>query len=388
MGLDKEELYEADRIQHLQSAYQYGSKEYGENEEAKKEIDLLNTKIYEKDSEIVELWQETRTWSLEHYARMHNNLGIQYDKQYYESDVAQEAKSLVNQNIGKVFEESRGAVIFRGENFGLHNRVFLSSAQNPTYEAKDLALAFNKEKDFSFDQSFISTSTEQIEYFKVVYKAVEEIDPDVARKFTHIPFGIVSLKGKKLSSRAGTIVSIDSYINEFSMAYNEAGFEKKTGDDSEHHKVVIGAVKYSMLTNAVGNNIVCDIEESVQLQGNTGPYLQYAYARCRSVLEKAGERKQNYESTIKNYELEEEMLLRTLYRFPEVVEEAARLYSPHLISSFLFDLAQKYNLFYQKVSILSAPKEEKDFRVAITAAVAQVLKNGLGLLGIEVLERM
>lgn len=376
-------------IEWLQQAYQYGSKKYIEDPKVKKEIDELNKKIYQKDPSIMPLWENTRRISLKHYEEMYEKIGIAYDHQYFESEVAEEAVNLVHQNVGSVFMESNGAIIFPGGRFGLHNRVFITSAGNPTYEAKDLALAFRKEKDYKYDRSLISTASEQTEYFKVVYKAVDQIDKNIAKKFTHIPFGMVNLKGKKISSREGTIVSIDDYFKEYSLAYEKAGLFTKLGEKNEHHKVISGAIKYAMLSNGIGKNIICDIEESINLQGNTGPYLQYTYARCKSVLLKLKQESDFSQVSIGGLVDEELKILRSLYKFPEIVNEAGITLNPSVIAHYLFDLAQRYNLFYQNIPILKAKsKKLVEFRLSITRATAHVLKNGLNLLGIDVLEKM
>ena len=390
-------------IQNLQEAYVYGSKMYEQNKQAKKEIDELNTKIYNQNKSIVDLWKKTRKWSLDCYKVMNKRLNTKYHKEYFESEAAKQGKKIVLKNLNKVFKKSKGAIIFPGEKYGLHTRVFVTSDNNPTYEAKDLALMFLKKKDFDYDLSLVSTAVEQIEYFKVVYKAAEMIFPDLAKKFVHIPFGLVSLTGAKLSSRKGTIVSINEVLEKTKESlvglmkqkkYSQKQIEKIVG------ALCIGASKYSILKHTPIKNIVFNIKESVVLQGNSGPYLQYTHARACSILKKSGHSEQSEESRGKKQEsrdssgfalrmTKELALLKLLYNFPEVVEKSAQKYSPNLICNYLFELAQLFNNFYESTPVLKAENQKlKKARLALVAANAQVLKNGLNLLGISAPEKM
>lgn len=378
----------SENIHKLQKAYEHGSAQY---DDRKEEVDQINKQIYEKNSEIISLWEKTRNWSLAYYEILNKRLGTSYTKQYFESQTADAGRKVVEENIGQVFEKSEGAIVFPGEKYGLHTRVFITQNNNPTYEAKDLGLVFLKSKDYTYDLSLIATASEQIEYFKVVYKAASLIAPELARKFHHIPFGMVTLKGAKLSSRNGNIVSIEQLLSMVEQSLVDIMIEKEYEEDKIHTSVeilTIAAAKYAILKNDPTKNIVFDLKETVAIEGNSGPYLLYTYARCRSVAEKAGE--SHYEIIIANCEFNEEelSLLRTLYKFPEVVADAGKMFAPSMIANYLYDIAQKYNLFYQKVPILNSIEKEKQFRLVLTAATAQVLKNGLNLLGIPVLERM
>lgn len=390
LGL-KEQNDLSENIKLLQKAYEYGSSEYEASKKTQEEINELNLSLYHKDPSITDLWEKTRGWSLSYYDKLNKRLGTTYHKQYFETQTAEEGKRIVLENIGKVFEKSEGAIIFPGEKYDLHTRVFITEHGNPTYEAKDLGLIFLKSKDFDYEYSLIATASEQTEYFKVVYKAASLIAPDLASKFKHIAFGMVTLKGGKLSSRTGNIISIDQLLEVVDEALVKLMDEKKYTQEQINairEPLTIGASKYAILKNDASKNITFDLNVTVALDGNSGPYLQYTYARCKSVLSK--ENNISYEFKITNYEFKDKELnlLRTLYKFPEVVLEAGKNFSPNLIANYLYDLAQKYNLFYQKVPILNSEENEKQFRLALTAATAQVLKNGLTLLGIPVLEKM
>ncbi len=389
-------------IKNLQKAYIYGSQKYETSDKAKKKIKELNIKIYEKSEEVYELWEKTRSWSLNYYRAMNKQLGTFYHKEYFESQAAEKGKEIVEQHTSKVFKKSRNAVVFPGDKYGLHTRVFLTSEGLPTYEAKDLALIFLKKQDFDYDLSLVSTATEQTEYFKVVYKAAEQIAPELAEKFTHIPFGLVSLTGTKLSSRKGNIVSIDELLNRVEDSLVTIMKEKKylqSQIEKLKTPLTIGASKYSILKHTPARNISFDIKESVSLEGDSGPYLQYTYVRTKSILRKAKTINHELQSTARglnnhNLNKKELDLLRALYRFPEVIEKAAITYNPSLICNYLFSLAQEFNSFYEKLPVLKLPvletetEKKKKLRLSLVKAVSYTIKNGVYLLGIQVPEKM
>ena len=396
------------RIKFLGEAYAFGAKIYEEDENAKKEIEELNKKIYDKEPTIIALYEKGRRWSLEYFESIYKRLGTKFDFYYFESEVGKDGLELVRKYIKKgVFEESEGAIIFSGEKYGLHNRVFINSLGLPTYEAKDLGLAITKYKDFPYDLSIIITANEQSDYFRVVLYALSKISEELAHKTKHIAHGVVRLPIGKISSRTGTIITGEWLLDEVKRRIQS---QYKEMDEETSEKVAVGGVKYALLKSGIGRDIAFDFDESISLEGNSGPYLQYTFARTQSVLAKIKNQKSKIKSIIQNskFENEEMSLLRALNRFPEVVEEAAGKFAPNLLCNYLFDLAQKFNLFYQKHKILSPvilnfvknPSQRKEilsyaqddntqeFRLALTAAVGQVIKNGLYLLGIQAPERM
>jgi arginyl-tRNA synthetase len=319
---------------------------------------------------------------LEYYDTFYSRFTSKFDKLYFESEVAEEGKKIVRQNTGKIFSESDGAVIFKGEKFGLHTRVFITSDGNTTYEGKDMALAYKQYADFPFDLNIHIVANEQTGYFQVVIKALELIDPKFKGREYHLPMGMVNLIGRKISSRTGDILTVDGLLDEVKELLPVKSAEKI------NEAVAIGAVKYSVLKTHPTLNVAFDIKQSVNLQGNSGPYLQYTYARTKSVLAKS----QMAVSRIKaDYTVNKEELhiLNYLYRFPEAVEEAAKRYSPNLVCNYLYELAQRFNTFYNQHSILSADNDiTRELRLNLTSAVSQILANGMRLLGIEALERM
>ncbi|MBI1919433.1 arginine--tRNA ligase [Candidatus Microgenomates bacterium] len=381
------------RVEFLGEAYALGAKAYEEDEAAKKEINELNKKIYEKDPDVMGVYNKGRQWSLDYFESIYKRLGTKFDFYYFESEVGEIGLKLVKEYLEKgVFEESEGAVIFPGKQFGLHTRVFINSLGLPTYEAKELGLAPTKYQDFAYDQSLIITGNEIIEYFKVLLSALAKIRPDLALKTKHIPHGMVRLAQGKMSSRTGNIITGPWLLDEA-----KAKIKEKFGDITEEvaEQVAVGAVKYALLKSSIGKDIAFSFEESINLEGNSGPYIQYTYARTQSVLAKvktphfaplsgASRGKQN--SKVNKLNSEELTLLRLLHHFPEVVGEASQNFAPNLLCNYLFNLAQSFNLFYQKHQVIGSQQEA--FRLALTSAVGQTLNNGLYLLGIQAPERM
>ncbi len=379
----------------VEEAYAYGHKEYEENEEAKGEIIEINKKIYEKsDSEINKIYEKGRKESLNYFEKIYKLLGTKFDHYFFESEVAEFGKETVEKNIGKVFEKSEGAVVFKGEKFdkSLHTRVFINKENLPTYEAKELGLAKIKYDVSPYDLSIIVTGDEINEYFRVLIKAMLLVFPDLAAKTKHISHGMLKLSTGKMSSRTGNVITAESLIAEVKekvlhkmknpslSEYSEnlvKGFsESELSDIAE--VVSIGAIKYSILHQAIGGDIIFDFDKSISFVGDSGPYLQYSTVRANSILRKSegksGEMPSDWETT---------NLERFLERFPGVVEKAGKEYASHYIATYLINLAGEFNSFYSGEKISGSP-----YRLALTEAFIQVMNSGLYLLGIKVPERM
>lgn len=367
-------------IKGAQDPYVFGNKAFNESEEVEKEIKEINKKIYDKsDPQINELYQKGREESLKKFEEIYKKLGTKFDFYFFESETAKIGEKIVEENIGKVFEESDGAIVFRGEKFdpSLHTRVFINSQRIPTYEAKDLGNAKNKHDHYPYDLSVVVTGNEIKEYFRVMLEALRQIYPELASKTKHLPHGILRLSTGKMSSRTGDVITAEALIEEVTA--------KVKGNEA----VAIGAIKYMILRQAIGNDIIFDIEKSVSTEGDSGVYLQYAYARTNSLLEKANKKFDANVPRENTHEIE-----RLLYRFPEVVERAGREYSPHYITTYLTELAGSFNNFYAHEQIIDNPASpagrslESPYRLAIAKAFNIVMKNGLTILGIPTPERM
>ena len=372
-----EKLSLTEKAHLLGRGYVRGNQDYEAN---KTEIDQLNTKIYAHDQSIEPIYQQTRKWSLDYYGSFYQRFGTKFDRLFFESEVAEKGKEIVLKNLDKVFKKSAGAVVFPGENYGLHTRVFVTQDGNPTYEAKDMGLAPAQFKAFPFDRCVHVVANEQAGYFQVIIKALELLDQKFIGREYHLSMGMVNLIGKKISSRTGEIITVDGLLEEVkenlkSLAKNQEALEA----------VTIGAVKYSVLKTGCRQDVAFDIKKSVSLDGNSGPYLQYTYARAKSVLAKAKIQQGPALPGGKNGPLnqEESTLLRTLYRFEEVVVQAAEQLAPNLIANFIYDVAQKFNSFYNQHRVIG-----NDFRLWLTGATAEILNRGLNLLGIDAPESM
>jgi arginyl-tRNA synthetase len=379
---------EDEKVKILAQSYVEGATEFENNETAKADIIEINKRIYGDDASLHQLWEEGRKVSLEHFEDLYKRIGVRYDKYFFESVTAKKGKEIVLSHIADgVFEKDEGAVVYRGEKDGLHTRVFLTSQEYATYEGKDLALAILKKEDGEYDRSVILTGNEQLEYFQVMLTALKRIDPEVASKTSHFTFGHVKLKEGKMSSRTGDVISANWLIDE---AIKRVRAQFNDMDPLTSEKVGIAAVKYSMLKFSIPSDIHFSFEESITLEGNSGPYLQYAYVRTQSVLQKLGDISQESKSELlnSNFQLqnEETDLLRFLSQYPYHVEKAATEFAPNLLCNYLFELAQKFNLFYQKCKIIGDTNES--FRLELTRGVGAVLQNGLHLLGIETVEKM
>lgn len=381
----------ADKAQFLGKAYTAGARAFEESEQGKKDIGRINKKIYAKDPDVYELYRQTRQWSLEYFETIYARLGTTFAGYYFESAVGERGVQIVREHIKDgVFEESEGAIVYRGEKKGLHTRVFVNQLGLPTYEAKELGLAPTKYDDWAYDLSLIVTGNEINEYFKVLLSALGEVNPSLAKKTRHIGHGMVRKSdGSKMSSRSGDILTGEGLLDEvkasmYTLLDKNISNYTKVEREEIAEKAAVAAVKYSLLRVSLPSDVAFDLKTSVSFQGDSGPYLQYTYARARSVLRKAGNEPTTYNLLpTTSLNPEERAVLRLLTFFPDVVAEAADRLSPSTLCTYLFQLASAYNLFYAKHTILPS-----QLRLALTAATAQVLKNGLYLLGIATLEQM
>jgi arginyl-tRNA synthetase len=333
----------------------------------------LNKKIYEgSDKKVMQVYEEGRKASLAYFESIYKRLGTAFDYYFFESETALTGKKIVEDNLGKVFEESEGAVVFKAETYdkALHTRVFINSQGLPTYEAKDLGNAKNKYEKYPYTISVVVTGNEIKDYFRVVLMAMKQVLPKLAEKTKHMPHGMLRLPTGKMSSRTGDVITAESLIQDVK--------EKVKGDEA----VAIAAIKYMILRQAIGNDIIFDIEKSVSTEGDSGVYLQYAHARASSILEKAGKK-----GDVKGESGEVREVERLLYRFPEIVERAGAEYAPNYITTYLTELAAAFNNFYAHEQVL-VDSPEAGYRLAIVEAFKQVMKNGLTILGIPAPEKM
>lgn len=372
-------------VARLGEAYAAGGKAYEHDPAAKEEIDALNAKVYDRsDSEVNAVYDAGRAASLAHFEEIYKTLGTMFDQYFFESETAPKGLALV-QAHPDVFEKSDGAVIFKGEKQGLHTRVFITSKGLPTYETKDLGLAAMKAQAWPFDTSITVTASEQTDYFKVVLAAMREVLPDIAAKTIHITHGMMRLASGKMSSRTGDVITGESLLNELTERARERAKESRADDpEALAREIAVAAVKYQILKQASGRDIVFDRERALSLDGDSGPYLEYAHARATQVLERA--RAQGVVPKV-DPNAEPILLTRLLTRFPEAVEYAAHELEPHLLTTYLIELAGSFNSWYAQVQILDS-STSSPHKLALAEAVRITLRNGLWLLGIPAPSKM
>lgn len=369
----------------LGKAYTVGASAYEEDENVRAEIETINAKIYDRsDKEINTYYDAGRKTSLERFEEIYKMLGTRFDFYFFESETAPEGLKIVHDNP-KVFVKSEGAVVYQGEKAGLHTRVFTTSKGLPTYETKELGLARMKASVWPFDDSITVTAHEQSGYFEVVIAAMREVMPELASKIKHISHGMMRLASGKMSSRKGDVVTGESLLEELTKAAKERATESRADDiEKLAEAVAVAAVKYQILKQASGRDIVFERERALSLEGDSGPYLQYAHARAHAVVEKAKEQKVKAKVDAGAEPLE---LSRLLHRFPEAVEYAARELEPHLLTNYLLEFASTFNRWYANEQILDGTPAAAH-KVALTEAACRTLKNGLWLLGILAPEKM
>ncbi len=373
----------------LGKAYALGATTYKTDETAAAEIRAINKKIYDRSDETINtLYDKGRAVSLVYFETVYDIIGTDFDASFFESESGAKGKELVLSNP-TVFPESEGARIFKGEEYGLHTRVFLNKEGLPTYEAKELALAKMKEDALGvYDLSVISTANEVSEYFKVLKKAMSFVYPELEAKTEHIGHGMVRLTTGKMSSRTGDVVSAIDFIDEVAVAAKQ---KMATEGDSEPdealaREVAIAAIKYATLRGSILQNSIFDREKALSFEGDSGPYLQYTHARICSVLTKAAEAGlQNSVALAPEgvYEVE-----RLVYQFPEVVEKALVERAPHKVTGYLTELASAFNTFYAHEKIADREDTYAPYKIALAEAVRTTLKNGLWILAIKAPNKM
>lgn len=359
----------------------------------KGEIDELNKTIFEQSDESVnELYKSGRRVCLDHFNEIYNVLGTKFDHNFYEGIEGRDGIPIVEQGLKDgVFEKSDGAVVYKGdETKGLHTRVFLTSKGLPTYEAKELGLNKAKfEKEPDLDESIIITANEQSDYFKVVLAAMGEVMPEVAEKTKHIAHGMMRFADSKMSSRKGNVITGEALLERVKVMVQEKIAERDMSTEEKARVaefVAVGAIKYSILRQAIGGDIIFDFEKSISFEGDSGPYLQYSYVRAKSVLEKAKDVGIKPSVEVRPQQIAE--IERRLYRFPEVVARAREEYQPHHITTYLTELAGVFNSWYANGKIVDTSDTTSPYKLALTEAFSHVMKNGLWLLGIKVPEKM
>ena len=381
-------------------AYVYGSQAYGEElnptspelRGARKEIVVLNKKIFERsDKEVNKLYDSGKKWSLAQFDKIYKKLDTKFDYFILESQVSGLGKKIVEKGLGNgTFEKGdNGAIIFKGEKYGLHTRVFINSEGLPTYEAKDLGLAEIKYKKYAYDKSVIVTGNEVNDYFKVMLCAMDKVNPKLAERTKHIGHGMLRLPEGKMSSRTGKVITGESLVEKVEELVKEKIKDRELSDKEKKEiteSVAIGAIRYSVLKQSIGSDIIYDFDKSISFEGDSGPYLQYSYTRAESVLRKA--KSEKIKSSFKTIPEEVSELEKFMYYFPEIILKAEKDYQPHYLVLYLTELAGLFNGYYAKNKIVDSKDKYSPYKVALTEAFTTIMKNGLWMLGIKTLEKM
>lgn len=373
-------------------------------DEAKKEAPILldAQKMLLKweagDAETVFLWKTMNQWVYNGFEVTYKNLGVDFDSYYYESETYLLGKEFVSEGLksGVFYKKEDGSVWCDLTSDGLDEKIVLRSDGTAVYMTQDIGTAIQRIKDHPDVSGMVYTvGNEQDYHFKVLFLILKKLGFEWAKNLFHLSYGMVDLPSGKMKSREGTVVDADDLIEE--MATTAAEISEELGklegysqqEKQQLYKTIgLGALKYYILKVDPKKRILFDPKESIDFQGNTGPFIQYTYARIQSILRKAELNSSFNENDIVLHEKEKE-LLKQLELFPEIIQSSAQQYSPALVANYSYDLVKAFNTFYQKVSILGADLEtEKAFRVQLSHTVGNTIKNACMLLGIEVPDRM
>ncbi|NND15116.1 MAG: arginine--tRNA ligase [Eudoraea sp.] len=374
-------------------------------EEAEKEAPILLDakdmlrKWEAGDEEVVSLWRTMNSWVYEGFNETYANLGVEFDKLYYESETYLLGKDIVAEGLQKevFFKKDDGSVWIDLTDDGLDEKIVLRADGTSVYMTQDLGTAVQRAKDFPGTDGMVYTvGNEQDYHFRVLFLILKKLGYSWAESLFHLSYGMVDLPSGKMKSREGTVVDADDLILEMASTAEEISQElgKLEGYSEEekkelYRKIGLGALKYFILKVDPKKRILFDPKESVDFQGNTGPFIQYTYARIQSILRKAGEDWTSKRSGTNVLHPKEKELLKALELFPDIVNAAAEQYSPALVANYVYELVKEFNSFYQQVTILGETNEEiKTFRIQLANKVGEVIKTSLNLLGIEAPQRM
>ena len=403
-------------IEDIAKCYVEGTAAYEDSEEAHAEITELNKKIYqinqndEHGTELADLYWKGRELSYEYFKNFYAQIGVKFDKFYPESTVADLGLRKVREELENgVYEMSDGAVIFNGEKYGLHTRVFINKEGVPTYETKDVGLLFTKWQDYHFDKSVVITGSEQLDYMKVVLKSVEQYAPELVAKTVHLTHGLVKLPGNvKMSSRKGNFLKAVDVLDMIKA-------ELKSAYDSSDEAVALAATKYAFLKYKMGGHIIFDPKESVKMTGNSGPYLLYSAVRAKKILQKLDPARVAHVSdegafrSAATRELvpsahgdgpdghgpkadtgdrtrDERNLAKKILEYKEILQESVKEMAPHKVAGYLYELAQEFSRFYEHCPVTGSDREAE--RATLTKVYLDTMTHGLNILGINIPEEM
>ena len=349
-----------------------------------------------KDKEIIKLWKTMNEWVYDGFAHTYKRLGVDFDKNYYESDTYLLGKKVVEIGLekGVFYKKKDNSVWIDLSDEGLDEKIILRSDGTAVYMTQDIGTAIQRHQDFKFSNMAYTVANEQDYHFKVLFLILDRLGYDWAKNCYHLSYGMVDLPTGRMKSREGTVVDADDVMLE--MVDTAKSIAKELGKldglsakqaDSLYEMVGLGALKYFMLKVDPKKKMLFNPEESIDFNGNTGPFIQYTYARIQSLIRKSG----ITISSLKVVDIndEEKDLIKKILEFPSQIQESARTYNPSLIANYIYELVKQYNSFYQKNPVLNCDNEDLGiFRLAISDMVGNIIKNSMKILGIDVPNQM
>ncbi|MHC2991284.1 arginyl-tRNA synthetase [Pontibacter sp. HJ8] len=379
-----------------------------DKEEAKKKAPLILEaqemlqKWEQGDEAVVSLWKQMNSWVYAGFDKTYRNIGVNFDKYYYESETYTLGKERVEEGLqkGVFYKKPDGSVWVDLTEDGLDEKLLLRSDGTSVYITQDLGTAELKYNDFPYDQSVYVVADEQNYHFHVLKAVLKKLGKPYAEGIYHLSYGMVDLPSGKMKSREGTVVDADELVQEMidtaRQQTEELGkIEGFTAEEAQqlYHTLAMGALKYFLLKVDPKKRMLFNPQESIDFRGNTGPFIQYTHARISAILRKAAEMGIGVEATsFDNFETlheAEQDVITLLANYPEVVLEAGKLFAPSVIANYAYELAKAYNRFYQEISIFNETDDQaRNFRIALSAMVARFVRKSMALLGIEVPERM
>jgi arginyl-tRNA synthetase len=355
----------------------------------------------DEDADVRDLWLKMNNWVYSGFDVTYNRLGINFDKVYYESETYLLGKNIVDEGLEKgiLFKKEDGSVWCDLTNEGLDQKLLLRADGTSVYMTQDLGTAQLRYDNYTPGKLVYVVGNEQNYHFDVLKRILKKLGREWADSIYHLSYGMVELPHGKMKSREGTVVDADDLMDEMYQTAKKTSEELGKFDDfseEESHKLYsmlsLGALKYFMLKVDPKKTMMFNPEESIDFTGNTGPFIQYTHARIKSVLRKAVDSGIDLNTPINkehSFEVKEKSILKLIYEFPIIIKQAADNLSPALIANYAYDLAKEYNQFYHELPMLKEADEKKrDLRLAISAFTANTIKTAMGLLGIDVPERM
>jgi arginyl-tRNA synthetase len=355
-------------------------------------------KLWENgDAEVTSLWNKMNQWVYDGFNETYKRLGVYFDKNYYESETYLLGKDIILEGLNKgvFYKKLDGSVWIDLSDEGLDEKIVLRADGTAVYMTQDIGTAVKRVEDYDINRMIYTVGNEQDYHFKVLFLILKKLGYTWADNLYHLSYGMVDLPSGKMKSREGTVVDADDLMNDMKLTAKTISEEHGKLDDYDedeknklYHTIGLGALKYFILKVDPKKRIVFNPDESVDFQGNTGPFIQYTYARIQSILRQFKGSTTQKLAKIDLHDKEKE-LIKILEQFPDIIQQSAEQYSPAILANYTYELVKAFNSFYQNLSILGADKQEqKILRVKLATSTSKVIKTAFNLLGIEMPERM